>query len=231
MIGLGVGFLTYGFGSAADRTPTARVQMVLDEDQTGWPFYAAVQEEAVAQVEAADTQTAVRAALSQPDEATELWVDRPGDLSVFAIMATAESNEVALEFANAAAAELQARNVSQRRSGEEATLAELQEQLAGLEATVAASSTALDSAGDESARVIAREDLRIASADRADTQRAITDLETEIAAIAPAFRPAAPAAIQSTGSRSILAAIASAAAAAALTLLALSFVAPGRDDS
>ena len=205
--------------------------MVLDEDQTGWPFYAAVQEEAAARVDNPATQDAVRSALSDPPSAGDLWIDRPGDLSVFAIYATADSDDLALEYANAAAAELQRQNLAQRREGEEATLAELESQLVEMEAEVERLSAELDNADDESVRVVAREDLRIVSADRADAQRSITDMTNELSAIGPAFRPAAPAAIQSTGSRSVLASIASAAAAAALTLLALSFVAPNREDS
>ena len=230
VVGLGVGFLTFAFGSASDRTPTASIQMVLDEDQTGWPFYAAVQEEAIARLNDPAMEAAVKATLTSPTDARELWGDRPGDLSLFFIYATADSDDVALDFATAAAAQLQADDQAVRRSTETARLTDLQSRSAGFDARIAELSATLDTAEEESARVVARGELQTVSSDRSTNESAISGLEAEIATIGPSYRPAGPAVVETSGAASILAALAAAAAAAALTLLALSFVAPPRRD-
>ena len=226
VIGLLVAIAAYSYGSASDRTPTARVQMVLDEDQTGWPFYAAVQEEAEAFLRDGDALGAARERAGV--SSGEIRVDRPGDLSVFSVVATASDDATAIALADAGAVELIERSQASRRSTESADLAALDERRSALLSeldTISATVNALDPSDQSAEAVLARGSLDSVGREFNDVERAIGDLESAIEATGPAYRAIGPATIDEQATSALLTAITAGAAAAILSLLALSFLA------
>lgn len=223
VLGFVVGVGAYLAAATVNSRSEASVSVILNENAVGWPFYAAAQERATAIVDDPAEQRAIVEQLNGPG-AVELSVERPGDLSLLRVIASADDDATAVEAAGLSANRLVARSLDEQRAfiiGERDDLQELAE---SAETDVAELQATLASSEADSDRIPVRADLEAAARQAADARARIAELEVELASTEAQFVVVGEAEIDDDASASLVAALAAGAGAAVLVLLTLSFI-------
>lgn len=223
LIGITIAVATFSINRISGQPPQAEATLILDETQNHWPFYKSSHEEARFIVEDPDLLQAAAALMQEPEQATSIEIQTSSELSIFGIIATAESDEGALELATASARELEARSEARRHEPILKLIGELGTEIDGLEAEQARLAADVDAGSSDADSIINRSELAQVS-DRLNDQRdALRDAQSTLDATSSAYQFLGPAVVDQPATQSLVASLAAGAGAAVLTLLMFSF--------